>query len=133
MHSLEKFAICIPNFVATNILINNLRWNGKPIAGTEGQEGLFASAVYDKKSNQIIIKIVNTSEKEQHIDIRLNGLSKMIHAATLTTYKADNTDDENTLDDPTKLVPQSVDFRLGAPTLDVTIAAKSFAMYKIER
>lgn len=115
----------------TNVL--NLRWNGKPIAGTEGQEGLFASAVYDKKSNQIIIKIVNTSEKEQHIDIRLNGLSKMIHAATLTTYKADNTDDENTLDDPTKLVPQSVDFRLGAPTLDVTIAAKSFAMYKIER
>ena len=110
-----------------------LCWNGKPVAGTEGQEGLFASAVADKSNNDIIVKIVNTGDKEQSIDLNLKGLTKGEHAATLTTYSADNVDGENTLDNPTKYVPQSVVITIEAPIFNVKVAAKSFAMYRIKR
>ena len=115
----------------TNVL--ELTWNGKPVAGTEGQEGLFASAVIDKTTNEIIVKIVNTSDKTQRILLNLNGLSKKPHEGALTTYRADDIDGENSLDNPTKYTPQSSAIVIDSPNFEVEIAAKSFAMYKIKK
>ncbi len=42
----------------------SLTMDNKPVAGNEGQNGLFASAV--RESNQIYIKVDNTSDQEQH-------------------------------------------------------------------
>jgi alpha-L-arabinofuranosidase len=115
----------------TNVL--KLTWNGKPVAGTEGQEGLFASSVFDKNTNEVIVKIVNTGEKTQNISVNLNGLKKGTHAGSLTTYSSDNLDGENTLDNPTKYVPQTKEITVEGTTINVNIAPKSFAMYKIKK
>lgn len=115
----------------TNVL--KLTWNGKPVAGTEGQEGLFASSVFDKNTNEVIVKIVNTGDKAQDITVNLNGLKKGTRTGSLTTYSADNLDGENTLDNPTKYVPQTKDITVEGTTLNVNIAPKSFAMYKIKK
>ena len=115
----------------TNVL--ELTWNGKPVAGSEGQEGLFASAVIDKSTNEVIVKIVNTGDKAQRIQLNLDGLSKKSHKGTLTTYSAGDIDDENTLDNPTKYTPQSSVIVIDSPNFEVEIAAKSFAMYKIKK
>ncbi len=110
-----------------------LTWNGKPVEGIEGQLGLFASSVYEKSDNSIILKVVNTSEKEQRINVNLNGLKKGAYAATLTTYTADNMDGENTLDEPTKYVPTTSPLTVNAPALPLTVGAKSFVMVKIQK
>ena len=34
--------------------------NKKSVTGAEGQNGLFASAVYDKDKNELIVKVANT-------------------------------------------------------------------------
>lgn len=102
-------------------------------AGTEGQEGLFASAVIDKTTNEIIVKIVTTSDKTQRILLNLNGLSKKPHEGVLTTYRADDIDGENSLDNPTKYTPQSSAIVIDSPNFEVEITAKSFAMYKIKK
>jgi hypothetical protein len=34
--------------------------NGKPVAGQAGQDGLFASSVFDKQTGEVIVKVVNT-------------------------------------------------------------------------
>lgn len=115
----------------TNLL--ELSWNGKPVAGGEGQEGLFASAVFDKTTDKIIVKIVNTGEKEQSIDLNFVGLSKGLYTGEVVTYSADNIEGENTLENPTRYVPQSATISIEAPTVKVNVAAKSFAMYKIKR
>ena len=47
----------------TNVL--SLMMNKKPVTGAEGQNGLFASAVYDKNKNEIIVKVANTSDRAQ--------------------------------------------------------------------
>ena len=115
----------------SNVL--KLTWNDKPVAGTEGQEGLFASAVFEKSTNEVIVKIVNTGDKAQNITLNLNGLKKGTRTGSLTTYSADNLDGENTLDNPTKYVPQTKPITVEGTSLEVNIPAKSFAMYKIKK
>ncbi len=114
----------------TNVL--PLTMDGKPVAGNDGQDGLFASAVYDKPSGEVIVKIVNTGDKKQDFALNLKGM-KGSHAATLTTYGADDMDGENTLDNPTKYVPATSETTVEAPVLNGSVGAKSIVMYKIKK
>lgn len=110
-----------------------LTMGGKAVAGNEGQDGLFASAVYDKPSNSIIIKVANTGDSAQDVTLNLKGFKKGSHAATVTTFHSDDLDAENTLDNPTKIVPQTKDITIDGATAKVTIPARTFAVYKIKK
>jgi len=114
----------------TNVL--SLTMNGKPVEGVDGQDGLFASAVYDKNQKTVIVKIVNTSDKAQDIALNLQGM-KGSHSASVTTFHADNMDGENTLDEPTKYTPSVKQESISAPNFNVSVGAKTFVMYVINK
>ena len=80
---------------------------------------------------QMIVKIVNAGDKSQDIVLNLNGLTKKTHGGTLTTYASDSLDADNSFDEPTKLIPQSREILVEGAKIEVSIPAKSFAMYKI--
>ena len=120
-----------------------LTMNGKPVAGNEDQNGLFASAVIDKKTGEYIVKVANTSDTPQEVTINLNGLKKMrqdITAATVTTLSSDDINADNTLDNPGRVVPVTKAIPaadLGAVTKGVftyntTLAPKTFSVYKFK-
>ena len=117
----------------TNIL--PLTMNGKSVAGQEGQDGLFASAVVDKKKGEIIVKVANTSDKAQDVTLNLNGL-KGSRSATATTLQSDNMDAENTLDNPNLIRPVETTAtcvsKKNMTVLNDKLPAKSFRMYKIK-
>ena len=117
----------------TNVL--PLTMNGKSVAGQEGQDGLFASAVVDKKKGEIIVKVANTSDKAQDVTLNLNGL-KGSRSATATTLQSDNMDAENTLDNPNQIRPVETTAtcvsKKNLTVLNDKLPAKSFRMYKIK-
>lgn len=117
----------------TNVL--PLTMNGKSVAGQEGQDGLFASAVVDKKKGEIIVKVANTSDKAQDVTLNLNGL-KGSRSATATTLQSDNMDAENTLDNPNHIRPVETTAtcvsKKNMTVLNDKLPAKSFRMYKIK-
>lgn len=117
----------------TNVL--PLTMNGKSVAGQEGQDGLFASAVVDKKKGEIIVKVANTSDKAQDVTLNLNGL-KGSRSATATTLHSDNMDAENTLDNPNLIRPVETTAtcvsKKNMTVLNDKLPAKSFRMYKIK-
>lgn len=117
----------------TNVL--PLTMNGKAVAGQEGQDGLFASAVVDKQKGEVIVKVANTSDKTQEVTLNLNGL-KGSRSASLTTLQCDNMDAENTLDNPNKIRPvettATCESKKNATVLSDKFPAKSFRMYKIK-
>ena len=117
----------------TNVL--PLTMNGKAVAGQEGQDGLFASAVVDKHKGEVIVKVANTSDKTQEVTLNLNGL-KGSRSASLTTLQCDNMDAENTLDNPNKIRPvettATCESKKNATVLSDKLPAKSFRMYKIK-
>ena len=118
------------NNKGSNVL--SLKMNGKPVAGNEDQDGLFASAVYEKSDNTVIVKIANTSDAAQPVTLNLQGM-KGTKSATLTTFHADSQTDENTLDNPTKIVPKTQSVSLDAPSASVSVPARTFVMYKIKK
>ncbi len=117
----------------TNVL--PLTMNGKSVAGQKGQDGLFASAVVDKKKGEIIVKVANTSDKAQDVTLNLNGL-KGSRSATATTLQSDNMDAENTLDNPNLIRPvettATCESKKNMTVLNDKLPAKSFRMYKIK-
>ena len=117
----------------TNVL--TLTMNGRPVAGQQGQDGLFASAVADRKKGETIVKVANTSDHAQDIRLNLSGL-KGTHSATATTLQCDDMDAENTLDNPRHIQPTTTaaqcESSKGATVLNDKLPAKSFRMYVIK-
>ena len=117
----------------TNVL--SLTMDKKPVAGQDGQDGLFASAVFDKQTGEVIVKVVNTSAQTQPLSIQLQGM-KGTRTAQIITLTHNGMDDENTLDNPEKIIPVEgtcqVDASKGASLLLDDIPAKTFRIYKVK-
>ncbi|MBQ5915108.1 MAG: carbohydrate binding domain-containing protein [Alistipes sp.] len=117
----------------TNVVPLNM--DGKPVAGVEGQDGLFASAVWDADSGCYIVKVINTSNKPQPVELSFAGLGKKESLAdgTITTFHSDNPDLDNTVDNPTAIIPVESKITIEGNTLKTEVGAKSFAMYKFKK
>jgi len=118
----------------TNVL--RMTMNKQPIAGQPGQDGLFASSVFDKNTGEVIIKIINTSKQSQPVSVKLVGMKGTRTAETITLSHI-GMDDENTLDNPEKITPKngtlSVDAGKDATLLTDDIPAMTFRLYKIKK
>lgn len=112
-----------------------LEMDGKPVAGVEGQDGLFASAVWDAEAEEYIVKVINTSDKEQAVTLFFDGLSRKesLGEGSCTTLHADNLTAENTLDEPNAIVPVESRVVMNGYELNTQIKAKTFALYRIPR
>ena len=118
----------------TNVL--KMTMNGKPIAGQEGQNGLFASAVVDANSNKVIVKIINTSKTAQNVNVNLMGMKGEKTAKTLT-LNHNGMDDENTIENPNKIAPKAGTIKCEAGSkntvLNDVIQPMTFRLYTIEK
>ena len=119
----------------TNVL--SLTMNKKPVAGQEGQDGLFASSVFDKTTGEVIIKVVNTSKQPQAITINLQGIKGERTANVLELWTNGKLDDENTLDQPELIHPVPLTVQCTADkkqtVLNDQLPAMSFRLYKIKK
>ena len=119
----------------TNVL--TLLMDKKPVAGQEGQDGLFASSVFDKTTNEVIVKVINTSKQPQPVTLNLQGIKGDRTAETITLSWSGPMDDENTLDQPERITPKTGTFQCVAAknTLVVSdeLPAMSFRLYKVKK
>ena len=118
----------------TNVL--SLTMDKKPVANQAGQNGLFASAAYDSKTDEVIIKIANTSKTSQPVSFNLTGMKGTRTAQTLTLFH-NGMDDENTICKPELITPQKgttqVDEGKGASLLLDDLPPISFRIYRIRK
>ncbi len=87
----------------------SLTMEGKALTGGEGQHGLFASAVYDQERRAYIAKVANTSEEEQPLRITLQGMKRgeTLQRVEQIVLSAEETEAENTLDNPNAIIPKT--------------------------
>ena len=113
-----------------------LTMNKQPVAGQPGQDGLFASSVFDATTGEVIVKVVNTSDAQQPVSIQLHGIKGARTAQTITLCH-NSMDDENTLDQPEKIIPRpgscAVDAGKKAALITDDLPARSFRIYKIKK
>ena len=110
----------------------SLTMNKKPVAGNDDQDGLFASAVYEKATNTVIVKVVNVGDKAQDVTLNLLGM-KGSHEATRTVLHSDNLTAENSIEKPELIKPTTASETVTAPNYSTSIPAKTFVMLRIKK
>lgn len=113
----------------TNVL--DLKMNGKPVAGNDDQDGLFASAVYDANTGEYIVKVANTKAVPQQLSLNFTLKKKQAPLSSGKVIELTSTDMklENTVDNPNAVKPTEKTIAVTGNTLDVSIPASSFQVY----
>ena len=111
----------------TNVL--NTFENKLPLTG---QDGIYASSVYDKNKNEIILKVANTSDAIKTINYNLKGLKNSERAAKKTILKSSGPDMENTLENPTAVAPVTEDMKISGNNFQLNLEPKSFYLLNIQ-
>lgn len=75
--------------------------NGKPLTG---QDQLYASAVKDIETGEIIVKLVNTSDTPKTVKLNFSG-TKLASEGIVRTLQNDNLKAINSFDNPENIVP----------------------------
>ena len=96
----------------------------------EGQNGLYASAVYDEGSKRYYVKVANTGTTAQDITVTFTG-NRPLSKGQLVTFHA-NDADENSIAQPEKVKPQTTSLPVTTNGVETTIGARTFVVMVVE-
>ena len=94
--------------------------------------GLFASAVRDSKSGEIIVKVVNAAATPTETKINLNGAKKLAASASAIVLTSESPQDENTLDEPTKVAPKSTTIPVRDRRINYAFPGNSLTVLRVK-
>ena len=112
-------------YKGTNVL--QLTENGKPV---EGEDGLYASAVYDKPTKKFIVKIANASDQPKQVVLNFKG-AKNLATAQVISLHADDKQATNSLEQPNNVVPKESELQANGSNLTLTIPAQTFQVVRL--
>lgn len=97
-----------------------------------GQEGFYASAVLDKNTNELIVKLVNTTEHAEDITLDMKGVKKLSADATHILLHSDDILQVNEVGKPAAIEPQEVPVRVRGKKFPLTLKPQSFNILKFK-
>lgn len=96
-----------------------------------GQEGIYASAVIDKNTNELIIKIVNTANASQPVNLNLDGSKKLKTKGTVDVLENSNLLETNSLEKPKAIAPITTPLTIKGKKINTVLKPYSFNVIKI--
>lgn len=98
-----------------------------------GQYGLYASAVWDAKAGEYIVKVVNVKDRAQEVALTFDGLKRgSLSKGRVITFGSTKLLEDNTLDDPNHIVPSEAPLSVSGHSLTTEVPALSFVIYKLK-
>ena len=123
-----------PNYYVQKLFATNsgtdlfsVKENGEALTG---QHDLYATAVTDSKAEEVIVKLVNTSEKAQEIDLTFKG-SKISGKGEIITLTNDNLTASNSFEKPQNIAPKTEAIQLKGSKIGITLSAYSLNVVRI--
>ncbi len=115
---------------------HNKGTNVLPVTNTafplKGEDGLLASAVWDKETGEYIVKVVNTTDSTMQVSIKLDGLKSISHVGTITLDCSDY-NAENTVKDPNVIEPDESTIAAKGNEINAAIRPKNFVVFKARK
>ncbi|HWJ30682.1 MAG TPA: alpha-L-arabinofuranosidase C-terminal domain-containing protein, partial [Flavisolibacter sp.] len=93
---------------------------------------VFYAVTKDEKTGAVYLKLVNTTGKQQPVEINLNGVGKVSPEATLVVIKGDHPEDTNTISDPEKIVPSTTRVTGIAPNFTRSLDPYSITILQLQ-
>lgn len=134
VNSLQSYGT--PNYYVQKLYSTNKGTNvvpalldGKAVAG---QDSIYASAVIDKNTREVIVKVVNASGKEKIKAISLEGIKKMPSQASLTVLQSNDPLVMNSFDVPLQVAPKESTIAVKGKLVNLVAAPYSFSVIKVK-
>jgi alpha-L-arabinofuranosidase len=125
-----------PNYYVQKMYGNNKGTSVVPITINNqvisGQDSLYASACIDKATNELILKLVNTSGKSQTRNIAVDGVKNLNSAAKMTILQSSDLNKVNSLDAPTAISPTDANVVVKGKKMNLSLAPYSFNIVRIK-
>ena len=127
-----------PNYYVQQMYANNVGTNILSITEdgvyVSGKDSIYASAVVDKNTSEVIIKIANAGDKVHDIKISLNGLeSSLLGENVQITYLHSNQPEAiNTLEKPDCIVPRKFSFETDKSSFTLNALGNAFYVCKVK-
>lgn len=97
-----------------------------------GQNGLFASAAFDKATGEIILKIVNASDKAFIEPVVIQSARKLAPAGKMTVLESKNPDETNSIEKPENVAPKEKQINIKGKKLDLNLDPLSFTIIRLQ-
>ena len=131
---------CSASYWVQALFAQNKGTNVLPVKNSnfpqKGEDGVLASAVWDKDKQEVIVKVANTCNEQKSVNIVLEGVKK-ISSASVITLDLSQYDQENTVDNPHLIEPKESKVESISPqggnAIALSLPAKSFYVYKIKK
>ena len=98
---------------------------------TAGTERLFASATRDRRSREAILKVVNGNAAPAKVELDFRGAKPVGPRATVWTLASGSALDENSLAEPTKVVPRESHLPVAAAKFSYAFPANSLTVLRL--
>ena len=104
--------------------------NNKPLTG---QDGLYGSAAFDKNTNEIILKLVNSTDKAQNANVVLDGAKNLSSKGKIIVLKNEDLNKVNSLEQPMLVSPVEQELAIKGKTVNQLLAPYSFTIIRIKQ
>lgn len=126
-----------PNYHVQKLYSNHKGSHTVPIVykdnqAATGQDSLYASATIDKKTDELIIKIVNASKAPQTTEINIKGLKNRVDKIKWIVLQNDDLEAINTLDTPSVVAPIEKEIDLKNKIVSLDLKRYSFSVIKVK-
>jgi len=111
LYSLNKGTKVVPITMGTDVVT--------------GQDSLFATAAIDSATNEVIIKLVNASNRSQTNTVSLQGVKKLAAEGKLSVLKSNDLNTVNSFDQPAKVAP--VESAVAVKGKDISVVAEPYS------
>jgi alpha-N-arabinofuranosidase len=124
-----------PNYYVQKLFATNrgthtipIEEQGKPLTG---QHHLYASAVTDDGTRDVILKLVNASSEGQQVDVAVDGVRRLV-SGIMTTLTSGSLADVNSIDDPKRIFPETRSIKTGGRKIGLALQPYSLTVVRIK-
>ena len=130
-------SLATPNYYVQQIFgVNNgtellsIQKDGKDLTG---QDGLYASSVWDANTNEVVIKIVNNNKDAKRTTFMLNSSKKFASKGTMTVMGSADLKVFNTLENPDNIVPVNKEVKVSGKKLNLDLEPYSLTVIRVKQ
>jgi alpha-L-arabinofuranosidase len=105
-----------------------LTWSDKPLTG---QDGMYASAVIDQRTREIIVKIVNSNAESRPFDLKLETSAKLSGTGKITVLSGSDIHAYNSIEKPNNVVTRETNITIKGKLVSLNTEPLSLTVVKI--
>jgi len=125
-----------PDYYVQKLYANNKGTNVVSITSNneilKGKDSLYASASTDAASNELIVKIVNTSSQPVSKQINIDSKKKLASKATVAMLQSNDLGAVNSIASPKNVSTQASETNIKNKQLNITLNPYSFTVVRVK-